>query len=221
MGESKAIQALFPGPRRSILRALFAEPERWWSLPELAGRSGLQPRSLRAHLEMLLCSGLIRQRQDNRLLWFQADPACPVYAEIASIIAKLAASSSAFETILVVEDQPATAKMTRILLESWGYRVLEAHGGPEAIDLFEQHGGKVHLLLTDVIMPGIGGPQLAGILLERNPVLRVVLMSGYSDEDLPLHRHAFLPKPFNPASLSRVIRRELDRPGGALHMNGS
>ena len=220
MGDSKAMQALFPSPRRSILRARSPSPERWWSVPELAGRSGLQRRSLRAHLDMLVGSGLIRQRQDSRRIWFQADPACPVFAEIASIVAKLAASPWAFETILVVEDQAATAKMTRILLESWGYRVLEAHCGPEAIDLFERHGGKVHLLLTDVIMPGIGGPQLAGILLERNPALRVVLMSGYSDEDLPSHRHAFLAKPFNPASLSRIIRRELDR-RGAAHMNGS
>jgi CheY-like chemotaxis protein len=220
MGESKAMQVLFPGPRRSILQALFADPGRWWSAFELAGRAGLQPRSLRTHLDMLFSSGLIRERHDGRLHWFQPDPGCPVFEEIASIVGKLAASRSASETILVVEDQPATAKVTRILLESWGYRVLEAHDGVEALDLFEHHGGDIHLLLTDVIMPGMGGPQLAGILLERNPVLRVVLMSGYDDEGLPL-RHAFLPKPFNPASLSRIVRRELDRPGGSAHMNGS
>lgn len=210
------MQVLFPGPRRSILRPLFSDPDRWWSASELAGRSGLHPRSLRTHLDMLVTSGLIRERQDVRRAWFQADPGCPVFAEIASIIAKLDSAHPASETILVVEDQPATAKVTRILLESWGYRVLEAHGGGEAVELFERNHGDVQLLLTDIIMPGIGGLQLAGILRQHNPALRVIFMSGYDNEDLP-QRQAFLSKPFNPAGLSRIVRRELDRADRAAY----
>lgn len=219
MAESKAMQALFPGPRRAILGALFADPDRWWSLPDLAGRTGLRAGSLRGHMAQLRQGGLVRARYEGRRHWFQPDPACTVHQELQAMVAKLTAAADASETVLVVEDQPATAKITRILLESWGYRVLEAHGGAEAIALFEQHGG-VQLLLTDVNMPGLTGPELADILLGRDPLLRVVFMSGYARQEIVDRRRAFLPKPFTPASLARTVRRELDRPRRAAHMNG-
>jgi FixJ family two-component response regulator len=68
----------------------------------------------------------------------------------------------------------------------------------------------VHLLLTDIVMPGMNGDQLAHELCSRNPDMRVVYMSGYPDEQLPAGAAAFLPKPFNPASLSRMVRKALD-----------
>jgi two-component system cell cycle sensor histidine kinase/response regulator CckA len=114
-----------------------------------------------------------------------------------------------------VEDQPATAQITRILLESWGYRVLEAHCGEEALAKFGNDGDGIQLLLTDVIMPGMSGPQLASELQQRKPELRVVFRSGYPSDQLNQPDAAFLPKPFNPAGLSRMVRKELDRPAAA------
>lgn len=201
---------------------MFGEPDRWWSMPELAGRAGVQAGSLRQHIAMLREGGMIRERQDeNSRTWFQADPECPVFHELRSIVAKLAPAKHGGETILVVEDQPATAQITRILLESWGYRVMEARSGGEAIGIYEHSDGKIDLLLTDVIMPGMNGPQLAEELLRRNPVLRVVYMSGYPSDELKDHTTAFLSKPFNPASLSKMIRKELDRPAVARRINPS
>ena len=215
MDESKALEALFPGPRRPIFTALFGEPERWWSLPELAGRAGLQTGSLRPYINHLRDSALIRERHDDGHMLLQPDPTSPVYAELHAIVAKLTARTHGGETILVVEDQPATAQITRILLESWGYRVLEAHGGAEALDVFENHREQIQLVLSDVLMPEMSGPHLARELQRRRPDLRVIFMSGYPNDELIQRETAFLPKPFNPASLSRIIRKELDRRSAA------
>jgi CheY-like chemotaxis protein len=195
-----------------VLRAFFVEPERWWSLSELAGKAGVQQETLRRHLGQLAKGGLIRVKfPDGHGCVYQPDPKCPVFAELQSIVIKLTPQTDGREMILIVEDQPATAQITRILLESWGYQVLEAHCPDEALALFDSQRGRINLLLTDVIMPGMNGTQLASELRLRNPDLRVVYMSGYTAEQLPLADAAFLPKPFNPASLSRMIRRELDR----------
>jgi len=211
------LDAIFPGPRRFILTALFGEPERWWSLTELAGRAGLQPGSVRPHVIHLRDGGIVREKHDDGRVWFQPDPDCPVYADLRGLVGKLVPRSEPGETILIVEDQPATAQITRILLESWGYRVLEAHCGANALEVFDSANGDIDLLLTDVIMPGMTGPQLAAQLVQRRPDLRIVFMSGYpSDHLIDCNNSAFLPKPFNPASLSRMIRKELDRPMPAI-----
>jgi CheY-like chemotaxis protein len=212
MSESKVLEALFPGPRRYILRAMYLEPDRWWSLRDLAGRAGIQPDSLRQHIAHLYHGGLVRARRLKGRSWYQPNPECAVHAEIHSILTKLTGESAGSETILIVEDQPATAKITRILLESWGYRVLEAHAGDEALGVFAQQGCKIHLLLTDVMMPGMDGRDLARELRRLNPLLRVVYMSGYTNEEVLEPGCALLTKPFNPARLSRIVRKELDRP---------
>lgn len=206
-----ALEVLFPGPRRVVLCAMFHEPSRWWSLLELAGRAGRQPGSLRVHMGALRNAGIIRERVNSGRSWFQADPSCPVFAELQSLLAKLHPLGNRTETILIVDDQTATAQITRILLESWGYRVIEAHSGGEALDLFEEHQDTIQLVLTDMIMPGLTGAHLAGELLRRKPSLRIIFMSGRHDG---LPGAAFLPKPFNPGSLSRAVRRELDRADG-------
>jgi CheY-like chemotaxis protein len=210
--ESKALSALFPGSLRWLLAAAFGEPNRWWTLPELAGRAGMRPATVRLHLGHLKECGLICEKSNNGgHPRFQADPSCPVFAELQSIMTKLGARNLAgAETILIVEDQAATAQITRILLESWGYRVLETHGGAQALRAFDEQHGNVNLVLTDVQMPEMTGPQLAGELQRRKPGLPVIFMSGYPGEDLAPDC-AFLPKPFNPAGLSRAVRRELDR----------
>jgi len=216
MGESKALAALFPGPKRPILCALFQEPERWWSLAELAGRAGVQPASALRHIRQLRNGGVVAQRNENgKCTTFRANKESPVFSELEAILFKLGENFSSGETILIVEDQPATAQITRILLESWGYKVLETHSGAEALELFRQHAEDIQLLLTDVVMPGLTGPQLADELISRRPGLRVVFMSGNPGVDFSARRCAFLPKPFNPASLSKMIRAELDRSKGA------
>jgi CheY-like chemotaxis protein len=191
-------------------------------VPELAGKSGVQAETLRRYLNRLTKGGLIREKSAQaHVCLFQPDPRCPVYAELLSLVVKLAPRVEEKEIILIVEDQTATAQITRILLESWGYEVLESHGPDEAVALFDARRGGVHLLLTDVMMPGMSGGQLANELCRRNPDLRVVYMSGYSAEQLPTPGAAFLPKPFNPASLSRMIRRELDRHPSRKQMKSS
>jgi CheY-like chemotaxis protein len=211
MRSYKVIEVLFPGPRRPVICAIFQEPQRWWLLSELAGRAGVTSASLRRHLAALRDAGLVREKTEDRHFWFRADDDCPIFGELQSIVAKLTSRADGVETILVVEDQPATAQITRILLESWGYRVIETHSAQEALEVFERLGSCIQLLLTDVIMPGLDGPQLATQLRGSVPDLRVVFMSGYGAGQV-LPGSAFLPKPFNPASLSRVIRKELDRP---------
>jgi DNA-binding NtrC family response regulator len=115
------------------------------------------------------------------------------------------------ETIMVVDDEPATLKISRILLESWGYTVLEARNASEALHLFEQDHSNIRLVLTDVVMPGMSGPELGELLQEAKPGLKVLYMSGYPNDELMRKHLAFLPKPFNPASLARKIREELDK----------
>jgi CheY-like chemotaxis protein len=214
MNEPRALDVLFPGPRRPLFAALYSEPSRWWSLPELAGRAGMNAANIRHHLTELSEGGLIREKVDGGRPWFQPNPACPVHEEIRAIVTKLTSQTRGAETILIVEDQEATAQITRILLESWGYHVIEAHSAYEALEVFAKNGDGVQLVLTDVIMPGMTGPQLASELLSKRPDLRVVFMSGYPNDQLNDPDAAFLPKPFNPLGLSRMIRKELDRPAG-------
>jgi len=222
MREAKALEALFPNPRRTIFAAMYAEPERWWSLPELAGRAGMQASTLRQHLAQLGEAGMVREKTEGGRPWFQPDPACPIHNEMRALVTKLSTQTHAAETILIVEDQTATAQITRILLESWGYKVIETHCAEEAIQTFERDGDGVHLVLTDVLMPGMSGPQLARELTRLKPGVRIVFMSGYPADQLSDSDATFLPKPFNPASLSRIIRKELDRPATPRrHMKSS
>jgi CheY-like chemotaxis protein len=86
------------------------------------------------------------------------------------------------ETILLVEDEPALRELARELLEANGYKVIEAERGEQAIQLVEHSQAPINLLLTDVVMPGIGGKQLATRLLELRPGLQVLYMSGYTDD---------------------------------------
>jgi CheY-like chemotaxis protein len=177
----------------------------------LSGRAGIQPGSVRSHVIHLRDSGILRENHTEGRYVFQADPACPIYSELHAIVNKLTSQQEDAETILIVEDQPATAQITRILLESWGYRVYEAHCPREAMRIFDQHGDSIRLLLSDMIMPEMSGQVLARELLQRKPSLRVIFMSGYPNDEGLHPDSAFLPKPFNPASLSRIVRKQLDR----------
>jgi CheY-like chemotaxis protein len=98
-----------------------------------------------------------------------------------------------------------------------GYTVLEARTPADAVAVAKSHMGVIHLLISDVIMPGESGLQLARRLLETRPGLRVLFISGYSDEAIVRHGvldpgTAFLQKPFTPAALGRKVRELLDAP---------
>jgi two-component system, cell cycle sensor histidine kinase and response regulator CckA len=119
------------------------------------------------------------------------------------------------ETILLVEDEPDLRELTRMALASRGYSVVQAANPEEAERLAEQYGSKIHLLLTDVIMPGISGRELAKRLSARQPALRVLYMSGYTYNMIAqggtLERGvAFLQKPFTPSALIEKVREVLD-----------
>jgi PAS domain S-box-containing protein len=119
------------------------------------------------------------------------------------------------ETILVVEDEAAVLTLSRRALEAQGYVVLAAANPADAMRVVERHGGAIHLLLTDVVMPGLSGRELADRLSTRSPELRVLYMSGYPGDavvqrgSLP-SGSAFVQKPFSPDGLARKVRDVLD-----------
>jgi PAS domain S-box-containing protein len=119
------------------------------------------------------------------------------------------------ETILLAEDEQIVRKLTREILEMHGYQVLEAANGGAAISICERHQRPIHLLLSDVIMPELGGRELASRLAQKHPELKVLYMSGYMDAaSLPnssLETNlSFLQKPFTPDALARKVREVLD-----------
>ena len=121
------------------------------------------------------------------------------------------------ETILLVEDEPAVRELTRIVLSKRGYSVLEALNPADAERLAGSHGTEIHLLLTDVVMPGMSGHELAKRLTARHRNLRVLYMSGYTHnviaEDGTLEEGlSFLQKPFTPQVLAQKVRETLDHP---------
>ncbi|MDP3598371.1 MAG: response regulator, partial [Nitrospirota bacterium] len=119
------------------------------------------------------------------------------------------------ETILVVEDEPSVRTLVRDELRKLGYRVLEAKSGIEACLLATQQVGSLQLLLTDVVMPGMGGRELAQHLSAIKPDLRTLFMSGYMDDVGIMAGQeegttAFLQKPFTPEVLAHAVRNLLD-----------
>jgi two-component system cell cycle sensor histidine kinase/response regulator CckA len=117
--------------------------------------------------------------------------------------------------VLVVEDDPAVREFARRSLEASGYTVLAAAGGDEALQASEDRVETIDVLLTDVVMPGVHGPELAARIQASRPGIGVVFMSGYAEVDLdrgPKHSAAgeILPKPFTLEALSRAVSRALD-----------
>ncbi len=125
---------------------------------------------------------------------------------------------SSKETILLVEDEPELRELTRTVLAARGYKVIEAVNAEEAERLANDsiaRGTKIHLLLTDVIMPGVSGRELAKRVLARQPSVRVLYMSGYTYNVIAQNGTlesgvAFLQKPFSPSGLVEKVREVLD-----------
>ncbi len=120
------------------------------------------------------------------------------------------------ETILVTEDEADLRELTRIFLESYGYKVLTASNADQALQAVKDFKGRIDLLLTDVIMPGMSGRQLADKILTTRPELKIVYMTGYTDDMVVQHRVLepgvhLLQKPFKKAELAMKIRSALDQ----------
>lgn len=173
--------------------------------------------------------GIIKQSGGN--IWVYSEPSqgttfkiyLPRVEKTATVYKPKASSPTApggTETILLVEDEEAVRTMVSKILRNKGYTVLEAAHSEEAFEISERHEGPIHLMVTDVIMPQMSGPELAERLAPRLPEMKVLYMSGYPDNTIVQHGvlepgTAFLQKPFTLNALESKVREILDgtRPG--------
>jgi len=119
------------------------------------------------------------------------------------------------ETVLIAEDDDALRDLAFKVLKQHGYTVLEASNGEEALVVSEQHEEAIHLMVTDVVMPGMSGRELAERLQSLRPEIKVLYMSGYTDNAIVHHGVLrpgvnFIEKPFTPENLARKVRNVLD-----------
>ena len=129
--------------------------------------------------------------------------------------ALMAIASRGAETVLIVEDDDAVRGVVRLALTMQGFTVLEADGGAAAVRVADAHAGEIDLLVSDVVMPGMGGRQVLETIRQRRPAVRALFMSGYTDDAILRHgvvesSDAFIQKPFTPLSLARRVRQVLD-----------
>jgi CheY-like chemotaxis protein len=140
-----------------------------------------------------------------------------VEADVTGVTTDMAAAlpQVGHETVLLVEDESAVLRLSKIVLERFGYNVLTAGTPSEALQVFATHDGRVHLLVTDVVMPEMNGRELAARLRESRPELKALFVSGYSASALAprgvldegVH---FLQKPFSLEDLAASVRHALD-----------
>jgi hypothetical protein len=148
-----------------------------------------------------------------RILWPQAEG--PAAAPEKPAAPAEAAVRGGSETVLLVEDEDAVRGLAARVLADFGYRVLQACDGAEALRLAQQDGQSLHLMVTDVVMPGISGLELARRLGPERPAMKVLFISGYTDDAIVRKGvlgpdAAFLQKPFTPEVLARRVRELLD-----------
>lgn len=127
---------------------------------------------------------------------------------------------SAAKTVLVVDDEPSVLRVASKVLRRDGYEILEALGGEEALRIASEHDGDIDLLLTDVVMPGLGGRELGERFRAQHPSTALLFMSGYTEDEVLLQgiRVAevnYISKPFTVAGLREKVREVLDETSGA------
>ena len=164
-------------------------------------------------------------KQSKGFIWVYSEPGqgtrfhiyLPVADDHHGVVEHRPAASTArgVETILLVEDNQSLFNLAKRLLESGGFTVVGATSGAEAVRILERHETPIHLLLTDVVMPGMSGPQIAQDAARALPAIKVLYMSGYTDDDVVRHgvldsSIAFINKPFTRDSLLLKIREVLD-----------
>jgi CheY-like chemotaxis protein len=142
-------------------------------------------------------------------------PRAAAPAEAPPILPRVAAPRPGDETILLVEDESVVRHLVAEILETSGYTVMQAADGPSALELLRRHSGKLDLLLTDVVMPGMSGPEVAQAVTSMRPGTQVLYTSGYTDSAIGHHGVlepgiAFLQKPFSADDLTRKVRTLLD-----------
>ncbi len=173
-------------------------------------------------LGLSTASGIIKQ--SDGYIWLYSEPGIGTTVKLylpesdgavhrAEVPAPATAASG--ETILVVEDEPVVRRLARMALEEVGYSVIEASDGAAALSLLRRDGDSIQLVLSDVVMPGMGGQSLARILRSDRPDLPLLFMSGYQGEDVTDRGllepgAAFIQKPFAPQELARRVRELLD-----------
>ena len=128
--------------------------------------------------------------------------------------AKPAAVARGSGTVLVVEDQEGVRELAAEFLRASGYFVLEAVDGVEALEVAQRFGNRIHVLLTDIVMPRMGGVELAKRFVLRQPDAKVILMSGYSEQlgdqkEEAIAKFSILQKPFSMSSLGEAVRQVL------------
>lgn len=175
-------------------------------------------------LGLAMVYGIVKQSGGN--IWVYSEPGkgatFKIYfrremlpGEVQAPRERSIARSKGGETIMVVEDDETVRAIAVRILKSAGYEVIEAGGGSEAILLASSYAGPIHLLLTDVIMAGLSGRELAARLTAARPGIRVLFMSGYTDNVIAHHGVLdagikFIEKPFNAVDLTAIVRETLD-----------
>jgi two-component system cell cycle sensor histidine kinase/response regulator CckA len=179
-------------------------------------------------LGLSTCYGIVKQSGGN--IWAYSEPGRGTTFKIyfpkvdeslkeAKEEDKAAEILKGTETILAVEDEIEVRKLVAEILKGRGYRVIEASDGEEAIKVAQKNSGdKIHLLLTDVVMPGMSGRELAEILAPHHPGLKILYMSGYTDNAIVNHGVLeegvnYIQKPFTLDALARKVREVLDQRG--------
>jgi two-component system cell cycle sensor histidine kinase/response regulator CckA len=160
-------------------------------------------------------------KQSGGSVWVYSEPGIgtsfKIYLPGAGLILEVASPNdqvenvkSGSQTILIVEDEAALLEVTHQSLKEVGYAILAAHGPAEAIRMSENHPGPIHLMVTDVIMPKMSGAQLAAHLSSQRPEMKVLYVSGYTDDTIVRHGVldaglSFLQKPFSPKTLAKKV----------------
>jgi two-component system, cell cycle sensor histidine kinase and response regulator CckA len=135
----------------------------------------------------------------------------PVAAQSADLLEAPSAKDVAIgtETILLVEDEDGVRRVVETMLKRHGYNVLSSASSKDALMAADQHSGVIHLLITDMVMPGMSGRKMAEFLVERRPSLKVLYVSGYGDASISQGDAHFLQKPFSTEELATKVREML------------